>query len=231
MQSDKKGRLSETVREAIQQIISEEGLKPGDKLYSENQLSKRLGVSRSSIREAVRMLEASGFVEVHQGKGIFLTDRPEHASSLIEWVVSNVGLLKEHFEIRLQLEPYAAAMAARKVDGEGLLKLEEAFHDFCTQVEEGNTPEAITRDSAFHLAISEMAHNRTLSVLMGTMAESLNEGWIASLNTPGRLSRTVAEHGAILEAVRDHDAAAAAEAMRVHLSNAIDDIEEYAVSV
>ena len=66
------------VTDAIKTIIKEENLKPGDKLYSEKELVKKLEVSRSSIREALRMLEVSGVVKVYQGKGVFISD-PEEA--------------------------------------------------------------------------------------------------------------------------------------------------------
>ncbi len=62
---------------------------------------------------------------------------------------------------------------------------------------------------------------------MKTIGQTLNEGWIASLNTPGRLEHTVIEHGEILAAIAAHDAEAAAEAMRMHLVTALNDIQNY----
>ncbi len=216
------------VTDAIKEIIITEELKPGDKLYSENQLTKKLEVSRSSIREAVRILEVTGYVEVHQGKGIFLKDRTAQGASISEWVVNNLELLQEHFEVRLYLEPHAATRVAEKIIGVEIEQLQEIHKRFCEAVESGKITQAISRDSDFHLAIAQITHNRTLSVLMKTMAESLNEGWIASLNTPGRLELTVIEHREILDAISSHDSSRAEQVMRSHLSNAIEDIRTYA---
>ncbi len=227
MRALKKERLSQTVSDAIKEIIITEELKPGDKLYSENQLTKKLEVSRSSIREAVRILEVTGYVEVHQGKGIFVKDRADMIPSISEWVVNNIELLQEHFEIRLYLEPPAASIAAKNATAKELKLLEETYTLFCADVESQKIAQAISRDSDFHLVIAQITHNRTLSILMKTMAKSLNEGWIASLNTPGRLEHTVVEHGEILTAIVAHDESAAAQKMRIHLSNAIEDMRSY----
>ncbi|NLK05983.1 MAG: FadR family transcriptional regulator, partial [Spirochaetales bacterium] len=95
MQSLKKERLSVMVTDAINEIIRTEKLKPGDKLYSEKELSSKLEVSRSSIREALRMLEVSGIVKVYQGKGVFISDPSAKSHPVKEWVVENADALRE----------------------------------------------------------------------------------------------------------------------------------------
>lgn len=216
------------VSEAIKEIIETEGLQPGAKFYSENQLSQRLEVSRSSIREAVKMLEVTGMVTVHQGKGIFIADpRDSGESPMRRWVVDNTELLKEHFEIRLLLEPHAAFEAAERLTDKELESLKEHYREFCSFLSEGNLEQVISSDSNFHQLIAKYSKNRTLYVLMKTMRQTLNEGWIASLNTPGRMEQTVFEHGEILEALEAHDSEKAAETMRIHLANALRDIQSY----
>ncbi len=223
----KKERLSQMVTDAIKDIIIEENLKPGDKLYSEHQLTQKLEVSRSSIREAIRILEVTGYVKAEQGKGIFITDHEEGQHTVKQWVVDNDDLLREHFEIRLLMEPHAARMAAEKATCKDLEGLEQVYAEFCTFLEQGKISKAISCDSEFHLLVAKMTRNRTLSVLMKTMAQSLNEGWIASLNTPGRLERTVEEHLLLLQAIKDHEPEKAAQAMTAHLQNALNDIQQY----
>ncbi|MBI9096431.1 MAG: FCD domain-containing protein [Sphaerochaeta sp.] len=94
-------------------------------------------------------------------------------------------------------------------------------------LEQGDVVKAIASDSAFHQMVAKISKNRTLNVLMKTMGQTLNEGWIASLNTPGRLELTVVEHGKILSAIAEHEPEAAAEAMGLHLATALRDIENY----
>ncbi len=227
MESLKKERLSQQVTEAIKKIIITEGLRPGDKLYSEHQLTQKLEVSRSSIREAIRMLEVTGYVKAQQGRGVFITDHEEGQDAMKQWVVDNTELLREHFEIRLLMEPHAARLAALKATDKDIESLEQTYQEFCTFLGHGEIPKAISCDSEFHLIVARMTRNRTLSVLMKTMAQSLNEGWIASLNTPGRLERTVVEHQKLLQAIRGHHCDAAAQAMTEHLTNALSDIQDY----
>ncbi|ADK82393.1 FadR/GntR family transcriptional regulator [Sediminispirochaeta smaragdinae] len=227
MKSLKKERVSLLVTDAIKEIIDSEHLKPGDKLYSENELANKLEVSRSSVREAVRMLEVTGIVKVFQGKGIFISAPEENDCPIRSWVVDNMELLKEHFEVRLLIEPHAASLAAKWAGKEALAELAAHYSLFCDFVRQKNLVEAIEKDSAFHLLIAKMTKNRTLSVLMNTMTKTLNEGWFASLNMPGRLERTVDEHGEILKALQVGDGVAAARHMTGHLHNALEDIKAY----
>ena len=117
MEPLKKVRLSEQVIDAIKQMISREGFNPGDKFYSENELTKKLQVSRSSIREAVRILEVTGFVNVKHGKGIFISDSiGEGYGAFTDWMKSHEPSLIEIFEVRLIIEPKAAVYAAQNAE-------------------------------------------------------------------------------------------------------------------
>ncbi|HKL58732.1 MAG TPA: FadR/GntR family transcriptional regulator [Sphaerochaeta sp.] len=227
MKSLKKERLSVMVTEAIKKMIITENLQPGDKLYSEKQLSEKLEVSRSSIREALRMLEVLGLIKVYQGKGVFISE-PEHEDKpVMSWVVENADSLREHFEVRLLIEPHAAEIASKKADEKDIKALNELLQAFIGHVRSGDVHQAIASDGAFHLAVAKATRNRTLIVLMRTMEQTLNEGWYASLHVPGRLESSIGEHGALLHAIETHDGAAACQAMEQHLQNALADIQEY----
>lgn len=215
------------VTDAIRTIIKEEHLKPGDKLYSEKELVRKLEVSRSSIREALRMLEVSGIVKVYQGKGVFVSDPEEQSHPVKRWVVENADALREHFEVRLLIEPHAAALACRFAEPKDLEALKTSYKTFVDKVRSGDVSKAISSDSAFHLAIAKATKNRTLAVLMRTMDQTLNEGWYASLHAPGRLVSSIEEHGKLLQAILDHDGTAASQAMEAHLNNALKDIQHY----
>lgn len=213
------------VTDAIHEIIRTEKLKPGDKLYSEKELSSKLEVSRSSIREALRMLEVSGVVKVYQGKGVFISDQSSTSHPVKEWVVENADALREHFEVRLLIEPHAAYVACQRAEAKDLEVLESLYKAFVSHVGTGDVSQAIASDSAFHLAIAKATKNRTLSVLMRTMDQTLNEGWYASLHAPGRLQSSISEHGRLLQAIKDHNPEEACQAMETHLRNALSDIQ------
>ena len=218
-------RLSDQVIEALKEVIDRDGFAPGDKFYSENELTKKLEVSRSSIREAVRILEVTGVVTVKHGKGIFIADpMKQELEAFKEWLKTNETSIFEHFEVRLIIDPKAAGVAAAKADDEDLLHMEKACRDFEELFNEGNTPALIKCDEEFHLAMAKSTKNRTLYYLMKTMTSSLSEGWVTSLHIPGRSEKTIKEHKAIMQAIKNRDSEAAEAAMKNHLDNALKDI-------
>jgi len=221
----KKVRLSESVINVIKEMIAEDGFKPGDKFYSENELAKKLQVSRSSIREALRILEVTGRVSVKQGKGIFITDKQgQQFSEFSSWLKANEQSIRDNFEVRLIIEPKAAGHAAEKADKEDVVKMEKAFDRFVDFARELNVEEAIVCDGKFHRLLAEATKNKTLYVLMKAMIMNLPNGWISSLYTPGRIEQTVEEHNDILQAIKKQDKLGAENAMTRHLLNALHDI-------
>ncbi len=221
----KKSRLSESAIEAIKTMIRKDGFNPGDKFYSETQLTKMLGVSRSSIREAMRILEVMGHVTVRQGKGIYIADpQGKRFKEFSSWLKSNELTIKDNFEVRLIIEPKAAGNAAERADEEDIRQLESVYQDFIASAEAGNVDEAIVCDGRFHCLLAAATKNRTLQVMMEAMITSLPNAWISSLNIPGRLEKTVQEHGNVLKAIKKRDKNAAENAMTRHLANAVYDI-------
>ena len=220
-------RLSEQVIEAIKTMIEEDDFNPGDKFYSENQLTSRLSVSRSSVREAVRILEATGRVRVEHGKGIFIAEAGKNPfNAFSSWLKENEQSIIEHFEVRLMIDPKAAAYAARKADTQDIEGLRQVCDNFHQLLETGNTAGLIKCDEEFHRLLAKATKNRTLYLLMKAMTQSLPEGWISSLHTPGRVEKTVCEHTRVLEAIAGHDPAEAEQSMTEHLNNALQDIRE-----
>jgi len=227
MQPIKRVRLSDQVIDAIKEMISKEKFKVGDKFYSENQLVKKLNVSRSSIREAVRMLEVTGFVNVKHGKGIFIADtHGESFEAFREWMKNNETALLEHFEVRLMIDPKAAACAAENAEEFEIDAMEEVLKDFIEHSKIQNMTGLIKTDEEFHKILAKSTKNRTLYMLMKTMAESLSEGWITSLNIPGRIEKTIIEHGNIIKAIKSGNSKEAERVMRKHIKNALQDIKE-----
>jgi len=225
MEPIKKVRLSERVIEAIREMIVEDNFNPGDKFYSENELTKKLQVSRSSIREAVRILEATGLVSVKHGKGIFISDSMnQEMEAFSNWLKNNETGLLEHFEVRLIIDPKAAAASARNADYNDIEKMEEVCRDFYHQTKEKNTAGLIKCDEEFHRLLAKSTKNKTLYFVMKTMTNSLSEGWISSLHVPGRVEKTIEEHKQILVAIKNRNPEKAEERMIAHLNNAVADI-------
>lgn len=227
MKPIKRVRLSESVIAAVKEMIAEEGFKPDDKFYSENELAKKLQVSRSSVREALRMLEVTGRVSVKQGKGIFILDASgEQFKTFSTWLKNNEQSIKDNFEVRLIIEPKAAGRAAENSDVDDIEQMEKVCAQFARFTEDKNIEEVIQCDRRFHRILAGATKNITLHVLMKSMTAKLPNGWISSLYTPGRIEKTIDEHGDILEAIKKRDKTGAENAMTRHLINALHDINK-----
>jgi GntR family transcriptional repressor for pyruvate dehydrogenase complex len=225
MEPLRKVRLSEQIVEVLKQKITEDGFSPGDKFYSENELTKKLQVSRSSVRDAVRILEVTGFVNVKQGKGIYISDAIEKGyGAFTNWMKNHEASIIEHFEVRLIIDPKAAAYAARNAEEDDIRKMEDACKDFIRYNKDKNTEGMIKSDELFHKILAKSTKNRTLYLLMKTMTESLSEGWITSLHIPGRINKTIVEHRSVIQAIKKGDSEAAEKAMSRHIQNALNDI-------
>ncbi len=225
MEPIRKTRLSDKAIEAIDGMILQNGFRAGDRFYSEHELARELQISRSSIREAIRILEVRGRVTVRQGKGIYVAGPGEEKSDLFSgWLKDNKTPIIDHFEVRLIIEPKAACRAAEEADEESLRAMEDAHEKFLRAAERGDTASLVSSDGDFHRLIAKSTKNRTLYYLMKTMTRSLSEGWITSLHVPGRVEKTVREHGDILAAIRAGDPEAAEKTMIRHLTNALADI-------
>jgi GntR family transcriptional repressor for pyruvate dehydrogenase complex len=207
-------------------MIADHDFSPGDKFFSEKELTEKLGVSRSSVREAIRILEATGHVKVRHGRGIFIANSTqEKFEAFSDWLKNNEQSILDHFEVRLILEPEVAWKAAGNADADDVRELEQAWKQFRSFARGSHTEESIRSDRQFHKLLAKSTKNKTLFFLMKTFASSLPDGWICSLHTPGRIEKTVEEHGRILTAVKNRDALTARHEMRSHLENALADIK------
>ena len=226
MKPIRKVRLSEGIVDAIKEMVATDGFVSGDKFYSENELTAKLRVGRSTVREAVRILEANGHLSVRHGKGIFILDTDYHSfDAFVDWLKNNDQSLREHFEVRLIIEPQTARLAALGATPKEISALEDVHAQFVANARLELTAEAIQCDREFHKLLGKATQNKILTALTRSMTTSMLDDWISSLHTPGRIEKTVGEHGLILEAIKQGDAEAAMEHMANHLRNAVRDIK------
>jgi GntR family transcriptional repressor for pyruvate dehydrogenase complex len=222
-----KTRLSQSAIEAINIYIAENDLAPGAKLPSERSLSEYLNISRASVREALRIMEIIGILEVKPGSGIFFRDRAGDLSiPLTAWLPRKEETLREIFEVRQLIEPRAAGLAAERVSPDILEKMKFCLERFGTSVEQNDLASMILADTEFHRLLATATQNKTLTFLMNTMTRYLPEGWKASLMVPQRPKKTIAEHKLIFEAIKTGDAISAIQAMTDHLATAIEEIQQ-----
>lgn len=204
---------------SIRAMIVSGELAPGDRLPPEKELSERLGLSRNSLREAIKALELIRIVDVRQGDGTYVTSlEPQLLLEAMSFVVDlhqNRSVI-EMFEVRRVLEPYAAGLAAREISDEQLASLRALLDsvDENTSVED-----LVAHDIEFHRQITAASGNAYLSSLLDALSsETIRARVWRGLTQDGATARTLAEHGAIVSALAAHDADVTRSWVTVHVS-------------
>jgi len=220
----RKNKVYEEVAKQIERLVLTK-LHPGDKLPSERELAEMLGVSRSSIRDAIRSLELVGLVEPRQGAGTVVR---EITSEVLVTPLSSIlahkrQLVGELLEFRKMLEPSLAARAATQASTEKLSAMEEILERQANKLAHGEL--AIEEDSEFHYTIAMASENSVVLRVLDILMDLLRETRARSLQRKGRPEKSFAGHRKILSAIKRRDATAAEAAMRQHLK----DIEEIVV--
>ena len=211
-------RLSEMAIEQIKELIVSQNMGPGSKLPSERDLAETLQVGRSSIREALRILEIMGLVEVQPGKGAFVKALTgDLFMPLSDLLHNEKETLHHHFEARMVLEPTAAALAAKRATKAEVEQLRKNIRTFKNNLEQNNLVGLIRADIQFHRLVANATENRTIEVCMNTITRHDFHGWKAALRTQSRPHKTVNEHSRIVEAIAAGDDKKARAAMRSHL--------------
>src|SRR3954447_24081982 len=210
--------LTDRAIERIREKILTGELVPGQRLPPEKQLGEELGVSRNSLREAVKALELMRVLDVRQGDGTYVTSlEPAVLSEVLGFVLDlhSDDALLQIFEVRRLLEPHAAALAASHIDEAALESLDASLDavNGTTSVER-----LITHDLEFHRLIAAASGNPYLAGLLDAMAGPTARARIwRGLTQDDAVTRTIAEHRALLEAIRGGDADLARSWAAVHI--------------
>ena len=179
------------VAEQIERFVAGNGLAPGDRLPGERELCELLGVSRASVREALRSLETRGLVRVRHGKGVFVAAPDEGERALQRFSrLREVGL-EELFAMREVLEVPAAGWAATEASDEQLASLIATFEQHEQAVRSQAGPEQLrVVDARLHLQIAEYANNRFLTMTQSLLQEMLGRSMDTTLSVAGRPARS-----------------------------------------
>ena len=210
--------IPQVILKEIQRLIAEGQLRPGNALPSEMELAERFGVGRSSIREAMRVLQLLGIVEVIQGKGTFVRE-PGILPLMVDWSrINQMGIISEVMEARQFMEVLLAQLAAERATGEDI----EALRQTLQHSEEtlSNIETNIRAGVDFHLALADAAHNHVLALMYRTIRDLYLEVARRTRLTPEIALDRFHDHERLLQAIVDRDPKAAAQAMKEHLDKA-----------
>ncbi len=215
---------------AIREMIREGDWRPGRKLPSQRELALRLGISRPTVREALIAMETRGEVETIPGKGVYLTDAPaqdapqgaaQHGADPFEPFPDapgmSAGKAAQMYQFRYAIEPAVAKLVAVNAT---LAQTEDLRHLLASMREalaEGDLARLARLDFAFHRQLVEAANNPFFTKAIAPSLNMFFESQQLPFSTSADTGETIAEHQALLEAIRERSPARAASAMRQHI--------------
>lgn len=197
--------LRDMVFDVLMNAIMQGQLSPGERLL-EVQLAEEMGVSRTPVREAIRRLELEGFVVMVPRKGAYVAGL-------------SVNDVESVYEIRTALETLAVRLAAQRMEDEDYRQLDELSLSMQATWQEGNVDNWVAMDAHFHELLYKFSRNERLVQMMSNIMEQLSRYRIISLANVEVRHNSLAEHQALIEALRRRDSEAAALAAEKHIEN------------
>lgn len=220
-----KSNLSQRTAEIIKkQILDEHKYDYGQKLPNENELSEELGVSRTTLREAIRILVSAGILVVQRGKGTFVAgklDRMAGEQLAIHEFSDTKVTLRDLYETRMIFEPEAAALACKRASDEEIahiLELGEVCQNHILRNPAGK--ERIQSEIAFHSAIIEASHNMFLGQFMPMLTQTIEKTFALDYNLDVIAEDAYKDHIMIMNFLEKRDVQALRSAVTIHLHHA-----------
>src|SRR6202035_2268575 len=214
-----RSRLYEDLGERLGQFARESRMASGDRFPPERELAQQLRVSRTSIRQAMVVLQAQGFVDVRHGEGIFLRRMRGFGESLPK-LLERRRRLPDVLEAREALEVKLAELAAARRTKDDLTAMHAALRIIEKKIK--TTGFGTDGDAAFHHAVAAAARNDVLLHLIDAMADAIQETRVESLSERARPPRSLEAHRRILRAIEAGTPPRAAQEMRKHLRQVAD---------
>jgi GntR family transcriptional repressor for pyruvate dehydrogenase complex len=228
-------RLENLTRDLTTRIVSGE-YSPGERLPTETQLQEKWGVSRSVVREAMKVLASQGLVRIEQGRGTFVSDsdstplttqitlalrRPRAGSTP---AMEGVGEWAALLDVRRVLEVAVAERAAQQAGEDDFAAMQSAIEEM--RARPAQPAGYVDADLAFHRALAFATGNPLWGALLDALNDLLRRYREASFRGLDSALLAARQHQEILDAVQNHDAAAATEAMRLHLQRSEQDLKK-----
>jgi DNA-binding FadR family transcriptional regulator len=208
----------ELVEERLLGLIASGRLVPGDPLPSERELAQQYAVGRSSIREALRMLESKGVIRSSGSASLTVAEFGNALNHSLDFLLSvDQADFTELFEVRHMLEAEASALAAARhvdADAEEMARQIEAM-----EAGLGDEQEFITADLRFHMAIAQATRNRLIVHLMHAIRSQLQRSLATSFHVPGSPQHAIEMHRLILQVIAAREPDEARRRMHEHVSS------------
>lgn len=211
-----KSILSEKVAQNIRQMIIDKNLEPGDKLQNELDLTKDLNVSRSTVREAIKILVSTNVLQVRRGTGTFVSANPGISKDPFGITfIEEKDLLSHFFEVRLIVEPQMAEIAAIRGTEEEISLIRKAYEHVRNAITSGlDHTEA---DIEFHNQIAKSTHNPILQRIVPIINDGIIGGYAKTKDIPEAAGTVLIQHRNIMHAIERRDFEMAKKYMHEHI--------------
>ncbi|MEA4816134.1 MAG: FadR/GntR family transcriptional regulator [Lachnospiraceae bacterium] len=214
--------LSERIAEKIfNMIASEKRFSPGEKIPNEMNFSFELGVSRTTLREAVKILAAHGVLETKRGKGTYVTANMDFSNEKISLESSYRSKLdfNDLIELRLILEPRIARFAAERCTKDDIQKIKAASKKVVKNIKNNENRRA--SEEEFHSAIARATGNEFMSLLLPIIFRGILGGSETFLDKDYINFHTIEDHEKIVKYIEEGSGDGAFSAMKIHLAHSI----------
>ena len=193
------------IADMLRDMIMTGKLEEGDKVH-ENELCETMGISKTPLREALRVLSVEGLIQLVPNRGAFVT-KPTFEE------------ISEMFDVMSLLEGFCARKACEKMTPKDFARLEKLHAKLEQNFERRDQEEYIRINNQYHSFVQEIAGNRTLNQIVDGLRKKILLYRFQSLNLPARFESSIREHRDLLEAFRQHDHSRAESLMQAHLQN------------
>ncbi len=211
--------LSVRIADQLTEMISKRRFLPGDKLPNEMELAEELQVSRTTLREALRILSTRGLVEARRGIGTFVTQSKSiHADYDVLKIQNTNVTAKELYEMRLMFEPQAAYYACLRASDQ---ELETIFHygELDAEMIRRRDPLWDESEQKFHNSIASATHNQFITALLPIFNRAIHQGIILANESPQVSEMTLHDHRVLMDYLRERNPEGAKTAMYLHIIN------------
>src|SRR5574341_883957 len=213
-------RASEDIVQQIKAQIFAGQIVPGHRLLTEMELTEQFRVSRTTVRDALRVLESQGLIDIKVGAGggafVAAPSTQPVSDSLTNMLRMHKSSIKELVEARLVVETSIVALAARRATAADLRAMEQAIAAARAGLV-ANDPYFMPHSVAFHIALAEAAKNEVLLSTVNSFRSLFYETLEKLFPAPDMAQRAIEDHQKILDAVKVRDAERPQQIMRVHL--------------
>ncbi|MGC9341152.1 MAG: FadR/GntR family transcriptional regulator [Bacteroidales bacterium] len=217
MQSLKKQPITEQAVKVLNDYILNGNLKNGDYLPPEMELCKQLGIGRSSLREAVKILESQGMVRKRHGIGVMIVDESDKAIKvMLKLMLQRSGTtMEELIEVRYTNEIKTTELAALNATKEDIQEIEKHLEIMRSNLT--STEDYVKADIDFHMSIAKACHNRVFLLILQTIRPLIEEMIQETLKYNHRPENSMKYHEKVFKAIKNKDSQSAVMAMEEHL--------------